>query len=223
MNKNIEKLLNEIGLRIKDNTQPEPDLETCLSYLEGKLNKFETELVENYLASNQDVYQLISEVQRLKTTIKPVKPPRQLHDKLLDSLGYTDDSIFDIVIQSIKGKLKLIQGTEWLDSSPQVVFRNDENKLFRFRKNEDDYKFEWIGREKNGQFHARCQVSKMDNSGIKNIRFDLFSGEKIISSGITNEIGFTNNLVFTQGSYQLKLYNKSEFIGKIEFTFSNLE
>lgn len=221
MNKNIEKLLSEIGLRLKGNKSPEPDLETCLAYLDGNLNKHESERIENYLLANQDIYHLMEEVRRLKTTVKSVPPPRHLHEKLLDSLGYSDESIFDIVIQTIKGQLELIKGTEWLMPSPQAAFRNEENKIYRFHKSEGNYKFEWNGREKKGEFHARCQVSNLDNKGIKNIRFDLFSGEKIISSCITNESGFTNNLVFPQGIYHLKIYNKSEFIGKIEFTFSS--
>lgn len=221
MKKNIEIMLNELAVRINNNKPDEPDMEMCLAYMEGCLDKNETILVENFLMTNDNVVKLMSEIKHLMTTSNQVKLPRSLHNKLIETLGYAEETVFNIILKKVKGQLEILEGMEWLIPSPQVAFRNEDNQQLILKKNIGKFSFEWNCKEKNERIHSRCLVSNQDGLGEKNIRFDIYTGEKIISSQVSNDTGNTKNMVFPKGKHSIKIYEKSRFLGTIDIAFSS--
>ena len=61
MENNINKILYKLGHIIRNNSISDLDLETCALYIDGKLNKKDIELVENYILSNDHIQKLINE------------------------------------------------------------------------------------------------------------------------------------------------------------------
>ncbi len=223
MNEKIEKKLKKLGSLLHETAQTGISENDLLAYLEKRLDKPSRMEVEKVILASES---LRAEIQILKTliTTKPqMDVPKQLHKRVLESIGLKQDYAMLLVLKKVHSVFEILKGANFFQPEmglSLVPTRGEESGLYVFQSTMTSYLVSCRIQADPGRQLLHFSVEDQDGTAVKNGRFKVKQSGHPIFEIITDNTGTSPVEILPEGDYEIEFSIGRENLGILKLTIS---